>query len=454
MGVSRLPYLLLSVAVLSTACGDSQRDTVTGPEFKPGPPPGACNFGGLPTLVRSYFPGSRQNAIVGLAGSMESAGQFTTVARDYGFQIMDSIGFLSRDASVSSDAPAGATLTVALINCMFSDASDFTYPTGALPDLTKALTKANGGAYYVRGAGRNGLGVAGADFTNPSDTTVLSGVAPPVGGSWSAILAGNAGSEGRALIYGYIVASGPLEFEWATVPSSVEFNPGALVALCDDDNDPRTMVHESSIGVLAYTSGNAICGAPQASAMLGGWGPRALAARLVRVIGNAVRPAPLQATMLTKTGTGGTATTFKSKFRNRPVSAVTFAFKQVDKVIYTSQQPVTVIVRATTSVGGVTTGVNGVCVYVTGSNNNGQGTGLVGPSECDNTPDGGLSAKTQSLTTANGLEAGYATFSLAVTKTGGLVLTASSTDASDVTGVLDRSGQTFADAVAKINVKP
>lgn len=453
MGAYRFPPLVLAVALLSAACSEQQRDTVTGPEFKPAPPPGACNFGALPGLVRDYFPGSRQNYIVGLVGSMTSAGQHSPGARDFGFEIMDSIGFLSRDESVTSTAAAGAKLTVGLIDCMFDNASTFTYPTGALADLTEALTKADGGAYYVRGAGRNDVGVAGADYTNPADPTVLSGV-EPVGATWSATLSGNATSEGRALIYGYVVSTGPLVYEWATVPSNVEFSPGALVALCDDDNDPKAMVHESSIGVLAYTSGNAICATAQASAMIGGWGPRALASRLARVVVDALAPAPLQATMLNRTGTGGTATTFKSKFSNKPVETVTFGFTQAPKNIFTTQQPVTIIVRATTLIGGVTTGVNGVCVYLTGTNNNGQGTSLEGTEDCDNTPDKGLSAETRSIMTTNGLAAGYATFSMTVTKTGGLVLTASSSDGTNVTGVVGRDGQSFVNASLKTNVKP
>jgi hypothetical protein len=41
-----------------------------------------------------------------------------------------------------------------------------------------------------------------------------------------------------------------------------------------------------------------------------------------------------------------------------------------------------------------------------------------------------------------------------VTKTGGLVFTASSTDATDATGVLGLSSQTFENATFKTNVKP
>jgi hypothetical protein len=457
MGAYRFsPVFLVAVAVLSTACSEQQRETVTGPEFKTTPPPGACDFGALPGLVRNYFPGSRQNYIVGLAGSMATAGQFTSGARNAGFQIMDSVGFLSRDASVTSNAGAGANLTVGLINCMFENASTFTYPTGAVADLTKALTKASGGAYYVRGGSRDGLGVAGADYnTIPGESTVLSGVAPFSGETWTSILGGtaNSGSEGRALIYGYLVTATPLVYEWATVPSGVEFNPGALVSVCNNDTDSTAMIHESNIGVLAY-SNSTICGQAQATAMVGGWGARELATRLTRAIADAIRPAPLQATMLLKTGSTGTASTFKSRFSGQHVETVAFGFTQAPKTIFFKEQPDTVIVRATTTVDGVTTGVNGVCVYLTGTNNNGQNTALVGGSnECDR-PTNGISAKTKSITTANGLAAGYATFSVTVTKTGGLVFIASATDAANTTGVLGRSGQTFVSATFKTNVKP
>jgi hypothetical protein len=43
---------------------------------------------------------------------------------------------------------------------------------------------------------------------------------------------------------------------------------------------------------------------------------------------------------------------------------------------------------------------------------------------------------------------------MTVSKTGGLTLTASSTDGSGATGVVDRDGQTFINGTAKTNVKP
>ena len=174
---------LLAVAAL-TACGEAEeeRDAVTGPDLRPAPPANACDFNGLSGLIRDYFPGPRQNVIVGLKDAMAAEGPHTPLARDYGFRIMDSIGYLSRDLSVDSDPAAGALLTVGLIKCMFSRADTITYPTTALADFTSALTRDNGGAYYVRGAGAGSNStVLGTDWTAPADPTNLSGLRPADG---------------------------------------------------------------------------------------------------------------------------------------------------------------------------------------------------------------------------------------------------------------------------------
>ena len=44
---------------------------------------------------------------------------------------------------------------------MFANASTFTYPTDAADDFAKALTSADGGAYFVRGGGTGGADAAG-----------------------------------------------------------------------------------------------------------------------------------------------------------------------------------------------------------------------------------------------------------------------------------------------------
>jgi hypothetical protein len=469
MGPRRATRMLLATVMLATACGEQSpdRESVTGPDFKPTPPPPptVCDFSGLSTLIRGYFPGSLATPIVNIKDLMAAQGAGTEGARDYGFVIMDSVGSLSRQDAVTTDPDAGARLTIGLIYCMFNDAASFTYPTTALADFTAALTEANGGSYYVRGGGdstdpegRTGP-VLGIDFAQPVN---LSGVEPVAPFSWSTVLAGNGASEGRALIYGYLVTASPLEYEWSTVPSNTLFNPGAVVAVCDGSEATTTdMIQESGIGVLAYAP-TALCSAGQSLTLIDtGWGPRALASRLARVVVDAVSPAPLQAATVTTVGklVGGTATTFKSKFKTKGVTSVTLAFapKPTSPIkLDDFTNPVTVRAATTAALNNPSVGVNGVCIYLTGSNNNGANTALTGTGDgegCAAPVAGGVVSKTKSKIVNGVLTAGYADFTFGVNKTGGLVLTASSTDG-QTTGVLGRDGQTFINATAKLNVKP
>ena len=480
MGMSRSLAWSFLVALVTVGCAGSDHDddAVTGPEFKPGPPPVGCDFGGLAGLIRNYYPGPRQNAIIAIADQMAGVGEGTKDARTFGFQIMDSIGFLSRDKTVSVDPAAGAALTLGLVKCMFSGASSFTYPTTPLADFTKALNKSDGGAYYVRGGGTGVVDPAGrtepplgVDFADPADPippTVLSALRPsprppPATGffSWTEALAvdstPNLASEYRALVYGYRVGtrSDPLEYEWATVPSGVYFNPGVTVTVCDNSGSSKTaMVLESGIGALAFVTPT-LCDASQSMTMRDV--PSTLGGRLAKVFFDAVSPTPLQAaTLLTKTGTGGTATTFKSKFKTGSVEAVTLNFVTKPSVIYQSKLPVTITVQATAVVVNTTTGksetvgVNGVCVYLAGKNNNGANTALNGAPECDNTAPDGASA----ITKTKNLAAGYATFSLNISKTGALIITASSVDDTGITGVVGRDDQTFTGDAFRTNIKP
>ena len=206
---------------------------------------------------------------------MENAGKGTPNARTFGFQIMDSIGSVSRNFTVN--ASAGATLTLALIPCMFNDASTFTYPTTPATDFAKALTNADGGAYYVRGGGTGGADAAGRSAavlgrTNPPGGTDgnLSGLAPS-SGSWTTMLAVNTSSEGRALIYGYLASApgAPIQYEWATIPSDLTFSPAALVAVCDNDVSASAMVLTEAVGVLAFAN-TGLCNTLQSQTALRG----------------------------------------------------------------------------------------------------------------------------------------------------------------------------------------
>jgi hypothetical protein len=353
---------------------------------------------------------------------------------------------------------------VALIGCMFTET--FTYPTDAISDFTAALNNADGGAYFVRGGGREGT-VLGRLKSLLGDLTNLSAILPS-SGTWTNMLrviadrpASNDLSEGRALIYGYNVANPTLLYEWASVPSDLTFSPEAVVSVCDGDGSGTAMVHEQDIGVLAYFN-TTICqdGTQPLTMIEHGWGPKALAARLGRVLVSAVVPAPLQATAVDLGSGGKTSTIPKSKFGKQSVTTLTVdwldgAHTPPTPTIYgTSSGPglgttfaVAVKVSAFDNVNLIDTPMFGTCVYLTGSNNNGAPTKLTGPkdSACTNPPGGDANALSV-LTTAYTATASQADFGrVGVTKTGGIAIKATA-------DVIGRDG--FGSVFIKSNVKP
>ncbi len=409
----------------------------------------ACGFSN--SLVTNYFPSSLHGKILTLKQSMGNAGHGTPNARTFGFEIMDSVGSVSRSFSVSPTA--GAQLTVALIGCMFDEAASFTYPEdNALTAFTRALTSADGGAYYVRGGGTGGADVGrsgtvlGTLHPLVGAAVNLSGI-KPTSGSWTTMLAGNAASEGRVLIYGYSVPNSPaLVYDWAGVPSAPTFSPAAVVSVCDDDNSGTAMVHEEDIGVLAYVETN-ICQETQSlTSVEFGWGAKALAFRLGRMLVSAVAPEPLQAAVLLTKGGGTTTTAPKSKFGKRTVSTLTLAWKDQPPAVVKGTDPSTkVAISFTVSASG--SPIAGTCAYLAGSNNNGTPTMLVGPrnSACTNPPNGDATALSV-LVQPYSATASLADFGqVGVTKTGGILFIGTA-------DVLDRDG--FGSISIKSNVKP
>ena len=175
---------LFTVAAAATlvlaACTDREPETMTGPEFAPSTDP--CGFSN--SLVTGYFPSSLQSYMLSVKSSMSSSVQ-DAQKRTYGFQIMDSIGSVSRNTGFSIDPAKGAELTVAIIGCIFPGNS-FTYPTSTngLSDFTKALNSAAGGAYFVRGGGSS-FSERGATILGTTGGVAgnLSGIAPSTGSS-------------------------------------------------------------------------------------------------------------------------------------------------------------------------------------------------------------------------------------------------------------------------------
>jgi hypothetical protein len=446
MGI-RSTVACVSLSLALAACGNDQApESVAGPSLSghnTPPNPTACDPGSLNSLITGYFSGSSANPIKTLKDAMVASPR-TTTARTKGFAILDSIGARSRRLTVDTDA--GSALAQGVIKCMF-DVSTFTpaFPSDAIYNFAPALDAVAGGGFYTRGAGTGGAGPVQGAVPGDPDLNVLSGVNPPDGSTWSSILAGNTASEGRVLIYGYPVTSDPLVYEWATIPPGAGFNPGAIVAVCDGSDAGQSMVHESTIGVLAYNSASPVCAASLSVVIKDtGWGPRALAARLARAVIASVQPQPLQAAML-KSGTGGTATTFKSKFSKQTVTQVPLAYTINPPSTFKKNQTITVEVRATTTVDGATAGVNGVCVYLQGNTNNGTPTHIVGShdSRCPSIPE-----SVDAFTATKGTAAGFASLSFLITKPGGLSLTVTAAQ------VVGRSGQSFTSPTFKVNVKP
>jgi hypothetical protein len=416
------------------ACSEPEQQTATGPEFRRSPPPPstACDFGAVKDLVNSYFSPPAKQTAQDLQSQMETAGKQTASAVTNGFAILDLIGKTSR-----SDAPpspvVGSNLTKAVIKCMF-DASQSEYTdlvNGGGLDAVRfdnALSASTGGVYYVVGQGYDTPGVPGTlkGATSPALIDRLSAVAPGPAtfsatdtttfttGNWTDALAGNTLNHqgGRALFYGYPVTTNPIVFEWATITPSTTFSPYAIVSICDGLTDKNLMVHESNLGVLAFSRAN-LCERPDATA-------------------------------ITKSG-------FRSEFKDAAITNVTVAWLKgsAPPGRVKMNTDFTAVARVTSKVEVDGTlqdqGVNGVCLTLTGSNNNGQGTFLVGPEACGKHTEGDSEVSAVTDTGPDG--AGYATFTLHVTDTGNLFLT--------LTGdVVDREGQTSNSVVTKTNVVP
>jgi hypothetical protein len=264
------------------------------------------------------------------------------------------------------------------------------------------------------------------------------------------MLSGNGTSVGQGvLFYGYDarpVPTGPLLYEWATVPSALTFNPTAVVSVCDQ-NPANPVVHEEAVGVLFFVS-STICDAQQSLAMTEGWGPKALAARLGRVLADALMPATLQATMLITSGGGKTSTLPKSKFGKKSLAAVNVAWKDDpialgstwNGISQAQARPVSAFVSA--QIADDSREPVRFCAYLTGANNNGTPTALKNDrqpaAECGTAPNGDLKALSV-LTTPDPNDATQALADFGnvwVTKTGTITITLTVSSGTATTGTI------------------
>jgi hypothetical protein len=419
--MTRIPYYSAILWALALgACNDQEQPTSSSPEFKITPPdPLACSFDSVKSLANTYFtPPAKQQAAT-FETAMEPTA-YTAAAVTNGFNILDLMGTASR-STTPTVTTVGSRLAKATIKCMF-DAHTQAYldlAGGQGLDAVRfdlALSKADGGVFYAVGSGFDAPTV----LKGTVDGTTLSKVAPGPAtgtfpnitlGDWSSVLSG-----GTALIYGYRVSTNPVVFEWATIDPGVTFTPYALVSICSGNTDDL-MVQEGGVGVLRFDLAN-LCDLP----------------------GDA---------------TGRTVTGFKSPFSNKPVQNLTLAYATGGSPPnpWKVGTPHQITVNVSVADGNTTVGVLGVCMYVTGTTNNGTPTDILSTlspkhdSECTS-PPGVVGAPYLSVKTTltPGAQVSVADFGqVSITKTGGLSFTVTA-------DVIDRSGS--AALITKLNVKP
>ncbi len=422
-----LGSLITALWLAVTGCDESSQSNPSAPRPETPAleqsPPSACSFTGMNSLIAQYFTSaSLQQEASDRVDDMEAAGAQSAVARDNGFSVMALIGTASRTGAASS-ASTGSTLTQELIKCMFDvTTSEFSgFPTDPRYEFSGPLTPATGGVYYVRGGAADSTSypvVAHDASLGAGPVGNISGIAPPPSFVWRNTAVPPAPRNGilneRVLIHGEPVLGG---YDWRVTRPNATFDPFAVVALCTGSSDPAAMVQQLGVGVLAYEGdGTAICGAAQSVAFFdGGQGAFGLMRRLVQSGMDLLAPQQLYAAALQSGPTGGAGGAKGDVFTQTSLGTVTLTFTPKPQSVQRVNQPFTVTVRATTPDGSSVTGVNGVCAFATGTNNNGTPTQILGIDECSGGQ--GPSAITKTV----GSVSGVASLTVTVTKSGALV---------------------------------
>jgi hypothetical protein len=403
---------------VATACAERLNDAPSGPAASvtalstlP-----VCDLGGTNQPVSRYFGAADAKTARTLIDQISAAGPGSVIARDLGF---DFIALIAQNAQAGTggDASAASELINKVSACMFRDLAELpeTYPE----DYTVAVSTAQAGGLAVRGGT--------TDATEPVISRgSFSGVGPQFGGTWAAMLAGNA-APARLVLYGR-PGSTPSSYDWKVLPRNAAFNPPAIVGVCLDlDVATTSMLNEEHVGLLtfseAYFLDPATCGSFTSRSSFSYW---------THQLAQVFLPRPLAAsTVAIKGGIGGSTGGIGSEFSANAVPNV--------NVTFTIQPPATVVVGEPFSVQVRTTdpttaaNVGGVRLSIIAVNNNGVPKELLGASP---------------QTTTN---AGLATFSglsFAPGSTGGFRLVIGG-------GVLGRPSISVGQATStKVNAKP
>lgn len=299
--------LVLLVSVAAVTCRDAQTvDSPAGLSLRPQGGALACDFGSADRLANKYFSGSLRQQARARLSLMQNAGARTAAAQGFGFDVMALIeGAVAN--GVAGDPTMGSDLTNQLILCMFDpEGGPDQFPAVFPVDFRPSLDPTVGGGYAVRGPAADATPVLGRGATPPS------GVAPPLGFTWNAILTE------RVLIYGRPISVGV--YDWSTIRPGASFTgPGALVGLCV--NAGNLLVHEENVGLLAFQDAYFLplaCDGTLASSF---------ARSIGRLVASVLLPRPAHAaSLLNPGGVGGLAGGLRSIFSSEEIPAVDMVF--------------------------------------------------------------------------------------------------------------------------------
>jgi hypothetical protein len=305
MGGRRLTPLIVAAAFAAAGCHDGQKSAPTEPEFTVRT---GCNFTTVSSLVKNEF--GPNSAETGYAGDMRNAGAQTDQATYDGYLILDAIAIkyngLSAPGSPAPSTSNASAATVALLSCM--NIGGAAIPATSVIDASLGLT----GGYGVPGLGTT------ADFT-PIQSHDGAWTFEPPGGvstttSWqdmTTVL--NTGiTDPRVAhtiwVYGRQTPNSDFTkdqatsvvFDWSTLPHA-SFDPTVVIGECLGasnylQHNPTGSGAEEVLGFLKPSCYQEITSIMERE-------PRTFAERIFRFLG----PSPAYATLLTKTGSGGTS---------------------------------------------------------------------------------------------------------------------------------------------------
>jgi hypothetical protein len=458
---------LVAAVAFAAACSDDSPtlSPTDGPSFVR-TSPNACTFNGNPSLssaIGDYFTVNAEKTTantyataIQTAYNSAPAPNFTA-ARGPGFDLLKFVGQVGRDGHGSSTIN-GAAVVRQTLQCMYNvpaatgagEAFEG-WPTAEQFNFKAALEFADGGAFFVRGdAGKDDetapvvAQLSGAGF-DPAEEGNVSVLATGSGATWSTTL------DERVLIYGNLfrttAAAAPTGYDWKFIPRTATFDPNGVVALCAGlgiDFSSSDMINQAGVGVLNFIDAGNLCDSPVV-ALQG----RSLLQRMSRFAMRALSPEPAYAAASLRLATGGGLGGAKGDvFSATPVTNVTLEWVQAPPSVMRLGKTYTAIAGASTLVGSAKTYVNGTCLVISGTNNNGTGTALNGSKGCG-TPSANQVSSATTFRNPPKQNPGFATFTIIPTKTGGLSLTLSAVSLVSLGGV--NGNNTL---VVKSNVKP